>query len=313
MSRMTWAMALVVTGLAFTMARADQPLDEARVTSLLGEANLTAWCIVPFDGKHRGPQQRAAMLQRLGIQRLAYDWRDKDIATFDAELAALQKHHVALGAFWLSMSRDPANDPHVAAVLDFVRRNQVKLEIWVMIDQGGLGAMDQQAKVDAMAAPVAWLADEAARLGCKVGLYNHGGWFGDPVNQIAIIRKINRPNVGIVYNLHHGHADVDRFEALLKQMMPHLLAVNLNGMNRGGERDKVLPISTGELDETLLRQLVVSGYAGPIGILGHTQDDVELRLADNLAGLAWLRRKLTGRNPGPRPAMTTYKMPDATR
>ncbi|QNN25437.1 TIM barrel protein [Planctomycetales bacterium ZRK34] len=306
----------IAIGLVTISAKGADPvaagaLDAGRVQSLLGKPNLTAWCIVPFDGKHRNPEQRAAMLQRLGIKRLAYDWRGKDIPTFDAELAALKKHDVQLGAFWLSMSRDPANDDRVKAVLDFIRRNRVKLEIWVMVNQGGLDQLDQQGKVDAMAKPVAWLADEAARLGCRVGLYNHGGWYGDPVNQIAIIEKIDRPNVGIVYNQHHGHGDVDRFGELLQKMMPHLLAVNLNGMDRAGDQRgrKLLPLSAGELDEPLLRQLVASGYDGPVGILGHTQDDVELRLADNLAGLAWLRQKLIGQNPGPRPTMHTYTKP----
>ena len=41
----------------------------------LSRSNLVAWCIVPFDSQKRSPVQRADMLQRLGIQRLAYDWR----------------------------------------------------------------------------------------------------------------------------------------------------------------------------------------------------------------------------------------------
>ena len=30
-------------------------------------------------------------------------------------------------------------------------------------------------------------AKAAAQLGCKVGLYNHGGWFGDPDNELAVL------------------------------------------------------------------------------------------------------------------------------
>src|SRR5687768_9449389 len=35
--------------------------------------NLVAWCIVPFDSTKRGPEERAAMLDRLGFRRFAYD------------------------------------------------------------------------------------------------------------------------------------------------------------------------------------------------------------------------------------------------
>ena len=50
---------------------------------LFDRANLVAWCIVPFDARNRGPEERAEMLQRLGIKRLAYDWRAEHIPTFD--------------------------------------------------------------------------------------------------------------------------------------------------------------------------------------------------------------------------------------
>ena len=68
--------------------------------ALFGRENLVAWCIVPFDAKKRGPEERAAMLQRLGFKHFAYDWRAEHVPTFDAEVDALKKHGVALDAFW---------------------------------------------------------------------------------------------------------------------------------------------------------------------------------------------------------------------
>ena len=63
--------------------------------------NLVAWCIVPFDVKKRNPEERAAMLKKLGITRLAYDWRKQHIPEFDRELDALQSNGIDLEAFWL--------------------------------------------------------------------------------------------------------------------------------------------------------------------------------------------------------------------
>ncbi len=57
------------------------------VTSrLFARDNLIAWCIVPFDSKKRKPEERAAMLEKLGFKHFAYDWRADDIPTFDAEI-----------------------------------------------------------------------------------------------------------------------------------------------------------------------------------------------------------------------------------
>ena len=51
----------------------------------------------------------------------------------------------------------------------------------------------------------------------------------------------------------------------------------------------------------MLKIIAASGYRGPIGIIGHTNDDVELRLRDNLEGLEWLVQQLAGRPAGPKP------------
>src|SRR2546426_11712460 len=62
--------------------------------SLFATKNLFAWCIVPFDAKKRGPEVRAAMLERLGLRSLAYDYRAEHVATFDAEMEALVLHQI---------------------------------------------------------------------------------------------------------------------------------------------------------------------------------------------------------------------------
>src|SRR5580765_8062408 len=61
---------------------------------------VIAWCIVPYDGKQRSPEDRAAMLERVGIRRLAYDYRAKHLPSFEEEIAALERHRVELTAVW---------------------------------------------------------------------------------------------------------------------------------------------------------------------------------------------------------------------
>jgi sugar phosphate isomerase/epimerase len=161
-------------------------------------------------------------------------------------------------------------------------------------------------------------AREAGAVGCKVALYNHGGWFGEPENQVAVIERLKRDgvaNVGIVYNLHHGHEHLERFPELLQKMKPHLLALNLNGMSEGADKagDKILPLGRGEQDVRLLKTIRDSGWAGPVGILNHTDEDAEGRLLDNLDGLAWLLPQLDGKPAGPRPVARTFRPAGAAR
>src|SRR5262245_59245051 len=41
--------------------------EAAAKPDLFARENLVAWCIVPFDSKKRGPEERAAMLKKLGF------------------------------------------------------------------------------------------------------------------------------------------------------------------------------------------------------------------------------------------------------
>jgi hypothetical protein len=99
-------------------------------------------------------------------------------------------------------------------------------------------------------------------------------------------------NIGIVYNLHHGHSHLDRLPKAIEAMKPHLLCLNLNGMDIDGDTKgrKILPLGVGTEDVKVLRIVRASGYSGPIGILNHTNEDAEGRLLDNLDGLKWLCR-----------------------
>src|SRR5687767_7451886 len=85
-----WLFALSVAAVAGKRAKED----------LFSRDNLVAWCIVPFDAKKRGPEERAEMLARLGFKRFAYDWRAEHIPSFDEEIKALKKHGIQLDAFW---------------------------------------------------------------------------------------------------------------------------------------------------------------------------------------------------------------------
>ncbi len=302
-----------------TAADPDRPGDPARLDpaenaiarKLFARDNLVAWCIVPFDSKKRSPEERAAMLERLGFKRFAYDWRAEHVREFDAEMIALAQKNITLEAFWLFPGE---LTPDAKLILDLFKRKNIKTTLWVLLDMGvdSPAGIERTKRVEAAEAKLAPLAIEAAKIDCRIALYNHGGWFGEPENQVDIIKKLNEQkvtNVGVVYNLHHGHAHVDRFGEVLGMLKPYLVAVNLNGMSKQPNPgvEQILPLGQGELDLELLRTIVKSGYTGPIGILGHTMDDAEERLRDNLDGLDWLTKRLEGKAVGPAPKPRTYK------
>lgn len=264
--------------------------------SVFSKQNLVAWCIVPFDAKKRTPEERAAMLDRLGFTMLAYDWRDEHIPEFDEEVSQLGRHGISMTAFWwgsgMPESRQSLQtDERMQMQLDFIRRNNLKLEVWITCSDHDLGSTDDEEKFAALAGRVDIFAGELGQLGCRLGLYNHGGWGGQPHHMVEIMKRVRSDNVGIVYNFHHGHEHLDLMPAAFGEMLPYLLCVNLNGMNREGP--KILPLGQGEEDVKLLRMIKESGYSGPIGIIGHiAEEDVEVVLKRNLEGLEKLLEEI---------------------
>jgi sugar phosphate isomerase/epimerase len=272
--------------------------------SLFHKENLHAWCIVPFDKLKRGPAARAAMLRRLGLTRYAYDWRDEHVPTFDEEVEAARDAGLTINAWWFP----PNLNAQGRKILEVIERHGIRPDLWVTFHVSPEDPTVAESVLDVLLP----LVEAAAERGLRVACYNHGGWFGEPENQLRLIGEIQSrglTNTGIVYNLHHGHAHLGRMQELIDLMKPHLLAFNLNGMVEGGDRQgkKLLPLARGERDLDILRMLSQSGWSGPVGILNHTTDeDAELRLRDNLEGLAWLAAKLDGQDPGPLPVPRSW-------
>ena len=273
---------------------------QADVQNIFARKRLVAWCIVPFDGKKRGPAERAAMCARLGLKRIAYDWRDEHVATFEQEILEYRKHKLEYFAFW---------GVHDEAFRLFDKYN-LHPQIWQML--AAPNAKTQEQRVAQAARQILPLVERTRKMGCKLGLYNHGGWAGEPANLVAVCRYLRKHHdaghVGIVYNQHHAHNHIDDFAQVVAQLKPYLLCLNLNGMSRDGDQRgrKILPLGEGEFDVPLLKIIRDSGYQGPIGIIGHTQDDVEQRLQDNLDGLDWILPQLEGRPAGPKPKLRTW-------
>lgn len=304
-----------VLALASSRATAAEPAATSVVQkqNLFQKDNLAAWCIVPFDKAKRGPEERASMLERIGVKKFVYDYRAEHIPQWDEEMEALKRHGIELTGWWFPGSLN--SDAQKA--LELFKKHGVKPQLWVSGGGGSLSAdspEEQEKRVSADVRRIRVIAQAAAEQNLKVALYNHGSWFGEPENQIAIIERLKTEginNVGIVYNQHHGHGHIERFPELLQKMLPYLIYLNLNGMDIQGDTKgrKIMPIAAGTEDLQLLRVIRDSGYHGPIGILNHTGEDAEARLKDNLNGLFWLSAQLEGKAAGPKPEYLSWKAP----
>jgi len=247
--------------------------------------NLVAWCIVPFDIKNRGPAERAKMVRELGLKRVAYDWRKQHIPEFEEEILEYKKNGLEYFAFW----------GWTDEIEPLIKKHKIAPQIWQMFRGKTPDGTDAE-KIEKIAEQFRPQAEKAKSLGLKFGIYNHGGWQGKPSSLIAVCDflrdKHGLENVGIVFNFHHAHHDLEGFAKNFEAMRPYLLCVNLNGMAKADSVDpetkenKILPIGTGVDERNLIETIVESGYDGPIGVLGHRKEmDAREAVQLNLDGL----------------------------
>lgn len=249
--------------------------------------NYFAWCIVPFDNQNRTPEQRIEVLQNLGFKSYAYDWRTEHLPEMAKEINLALQNEIEINAVWMWLdNNDKVGDlsTNNQKVLEALKETGLKTQIWVSFPEDYFDNMTEEQRFEKAVNIVGYVSSEAKKLDCKVGLYNHGGWFGRPENLVKICKALGTENVGVIFNFHHAHDMIDEFPELVSIMKSHLWAVNLNGMNVGGP--KILSLGSGESEADMLSLLKSSGFTGPFGILGHVEDaDVELILKQNLEGL----------------------------
>ncbi len=248
--------------------------------------NLVAWCIVPFDALERTPVERAEMLTRLGFERMAWDWRMEHIETLPVEIETLGEYGIELTAvwFWIDRGMDDGFLPHHEQIFEAIANSGTVTDLWASFSSDYFTGLTNEEKVRSAAGAITKLHDRVRGYGCRVALYNHMDWFGEPENQVRIIEQTGRDSIGIVYNFHHAHHHIDDFSGLLEIMMPYLYTVNLNGMRRDGP--KILDIGSGDHEAEMMGVLARSGFDGTVGILGHTEgEDIEKVLRRNLEGL----------------------------
>ena len=269
---------------------------------LFAKNNLVAWCIVPYDSAKRTPEERAKMLNKLGIKSIAWDWREEHVSYLEEEIHQLQIHSIALTSvwFWVNGRDGEILNSSTEEILSTLKRTNTKTTLWLSFDSGFFKDLTDDEKITKGVETISYLQTRAKEINCKIALYNHGDWFGDPANQLKIIERLTDKDIGLVYNFHHAHTQLEYYSDLMQKIKPYLWTVNINGMRKGGP--KILDIGKGENELQMMEVLNSINFQGSIGILGHTEnEDVEVVLKRNLEGMKSVLEKMGQKN-----ALKTY-------
>jgi sugar phosphate isomerase/epimerase len=142
------------------------------------------------------------------------------------------------------------------------------------------------------------IADLAAASGLKVCLYPHYGFAVARIEDaLRIAGASGRANVGVAFNLCHflRVGDEANLKERLRQAMPRLLFVSINGADHTGDWDRLIQtLDRGEYDVSeFLRELESAGYRGPVALQCYNvKGDIEDNLARSMKAWRAMRAKI---------------------
>ena len=199
-----------------------------------------AFCMDTHDSKKRGLAEQARLLAELGYDGAGHLWLDQ----VPERLATLDAAGLALFQIYIRLDLDPAAprpyDPRLEDVLPLLRGRPTML----------------------------------AGSGVRIALYHHAGdWLARVEDAIRVADKVDRPDVGVMFNLCHWlRTDKSRdYAPLIARAGKRLFAVSINGADerdpQEGWQRYLQILGRGSFDtRAFLAALLRSGFTGPIGL-----------------------------------------------
>lgn len=146
------------------------------------------------------------------------------------------------------------------------------------------------------------LADLCEARGLRIALYPHVNmWLHRVEDAIRVVKKVDRKNVGLTFNLCHALLDgaEPRIPALIEEAAPYLFLASINGADSGAAPKEMARIiqrlDQGSYDVgAVLRKFDEVGFRGPIGLQCYqVPGPADEMLRQSMA--AW--RRLTAKRP----------------
>ncbi|MEX2569596.1 MAG: TIM barrel protein [Cyclobacteriaceae bacterium] len=224
------------------------------------------------------PEKQAKLLNQIGFDGM----EKKGIDGLEKTIKALENQNLQLYTIYININLDDDKNP-------FDPRLE---EVFKMIE--GKGTMPwfyitskkyepSSSENDNIALPILQrIADMANKYDVKVMIYPHVNfWVHNVQDAVRVVKKANRKNLGITFNLCHFLADAgvqssELFLPLLEKSMPYVFAISLNGADAPTDeiiesgnlwKHLIQPLGEGDYNTfSYLKAFLDRGFDGPVGL-----------------------------------------------
>ncbi len=225
------------------------------------------------DAKHQTAKDQVDMLKELGYDGIGTGYEGSE--KLAEMLGQLDENGLRLFAVYLGVNLDPGEqkyDPTVKDAIQLLKGRHTILWVFVQSKKHQPSAIEGDGRAVEI---IGELADMAADAKVRIALYPHYAfWLERVEDAVRVAERVNRPNVGVTFNLCHWLRvdDEKNMLPLIESAMPYLYVVSINGADSGGKDWKQLiqTLDRGSFDMAgFLKALKDSGYTGPIGLQGY--------------------------------------------
>jgi len=257
---------------------------------------LFAFCMDTHDAKKRTLAQQAEMLEELGFDGAGH----VGLENVAERVRTLDEAGLKLFLIGLRVNLAAKDQPYLAQVkeaLPLVKGRNVAMYVTLV------GMKPGDPAGEPIAVPILReLANLARESGVHVVLYPHtGDWLVRMDHAVRLARKVDRPNLGVIFNLCHflRNEDPATLHAAIESARPHLFLVSINGAepeakSEPGWAKLIQPLDQGTLDiYALLKTLDKLDYTGPIALMCYgIGGDAKEHLAGSIAEWRRLQERL---------------------
>ena len=241
------------------------------------------WPFYVFDNGLRTVRtlaDKCKLVKDLGYVGIEYGLNHAELPRM---LEQLDKHGLELNAVYTVPLLENPVDPKLPGSIKRMKGRDTRIEMAIRSKQL---KKPSDTKGDAKAAALLKsVSDACADTGPVVSVYPHTWFWTERVEDgVRLAKLVGRKNVGTNFNLVHwkwvegspprrnaagGPKNTRPLETILREALPHLFSVTINGLQsqpKGG-RDRIVSLDQGDYDLTAFMALVRKvGYTGPVGL-----------------------------------------------
>jgi sugar phosphate isomerase/epimerase len=223
-----------------------------------------------WNAKSDSPDYWSDLVKETGFDGMELIGLDR----VDKILPELKRNDLELFTLYIKIEIDK-DQPYDPNLKEYIKKlHDTGLHLWVHVHSISYPCSDSSGDEKCVKI-ISELADYASNYGVKIAFYPHTDFWVEKVSDgLRLAEKIDKPNVGVVFNLCHflKRDQPHKLKHTLTIALPHLFLVSINGADKGETSEMtwdrlIQPLGSGSYDVlNVLHILKDLGYNNPVGL-----------------------------------------------